>query len=187
MLENALKYRQVENSAVTDGLTGLPNARSLFLQLDGELARSKRSGQPLVLLVLDLDGFKSINDRFGHLAGNKVLKMISAGLRSCCREYDCVARMGGDEFVIILAGANRDSIANKAKQLREVTRQVGLSCCQQDILSVSVGEACFPEDGTDAEQLLAVADKRMYQAKQSRVRTLEESPAVLELKPALIQ
>jgi diguanylate cyclase (GGDEF)-like protein/putative nucleotidyltransferase with HDIG domain len=186
-IENALKFRQVETSAVTDELTGLPNARSLFIQLDNELARAKRTGATLVVLVLDLDGFKSINDRFGHLAGNKVLQMISEGLRSTCREYDCVARMGGDEFVVILAGSTRKAIAAKAVQYREVTREVGLNFCHEDILSVSVGEACFPEDGTDAEQLLAVADKRMYQAKQSRERS---SPMVVEpaeAGPVLIQ
>ena len=171
-IDNALKYRQVENSAVTDELTGLQNARSLFVQLDSELARSKRSGAPLVLLVLDLDGFKDINDRFGHLEGNKVLQMVAHGLRNCCREYDCVARMGGDEFVIILPGAARDAVASKSDQCRQVTREAGLAFCHEDILSVSVGEACFPEDGTDAEQLLAVADKRMYQAKRRRVRTV---------------
>jgi diguanylate cyclase (GGDEF)-like protein len=96
-----------------------------------------------VVLVLDLDGFKSINDRFGHLAGNKVLKMISEGLRVSCREYDCVARMGGDEFVVILAGSTREAVAAKAMQYREVTREVGLNFCHEDILSVSVGEACF--------------------------------------------
>jgi diguanylate cyclase (GGDEF)-like protein/putative nucleotidyltransferase with HDIG domain len=186
-IENALKFRQVENSAVTDELTGLPNARSLFIQLDSELARAKRTGAPLVVLVLDLDGFKSINDRFGHLAGNKVLKMISEGLHASCREYDCVARMGGDEFVAILAGSTRKAVAAKAMQYREVTREVGLNFCHEDILSVSVGEACFPEDGTDAEQLLAVADKRMYQAKQSRGRSrpMVEEPA--EAGPVLIQ
>jgi GGDEF domain-containing protein len=114
-LENALKFRQVENSAVTDELTGLPNARSLFIQLDSELARAKRTGATLVVLVLDLDGFKSINDRFGHLAGNKVLQMISEGLRSSCREYDCVARMGGDEFVVILGGSTRDPAESRAR------------------------------------------------------------------------
>jgi diguanylate cyclase (GGDEF)-like protein/putative nucleotidyltransferase with HDIG domain len=187
-LENALKYRQVENSSVTDELTGLPNARSLFVQLDSELARSKRTGAPLAVLVLDLDGFKEVNDRFGHLAGNKVLKMISDGLRTCCREYDCVARMGGDEFVVILAGSTREALLTKAEQYRQVTREVGLSFCQEDILSVSVGEACFPEDGTDAEQLLAVADKRMYQAKQSRDRSGVEAAAtpVPDVRPVLI-
>ena len=187
-LENALKYRQAESSAVTDALTGLPNARSMFLQLDAELARSKRSSQPLAVLVLDLDGFKGVNDQFGHLAGNKVLQMIAEGLRGYCRDHDYVARMGGDEFVVILADASRASIAQKAQQFREVARQVGLGFCQRDILSASVGEASFPEDGVDAEQLLAVADRHMYQAKQSRVRKPEQEPApVLELKPALVQ
>jgi diguanylate cyclase (GGDEF)-like protein/putative nucleotidyltransferase with HDIG domain len=186
-LENALKYRQVENSSVTDELTKLPNARSLFLQLDSELARSKRTGEPLVVLVLDLDGFKNINDRFGHLAGNKVLQLISQGLRNCCREYDCAARMGGDEFVMILAGSTREAIATKARDFRRIAREAGLSFCGEDILSISVGEACFPEDGSDAEQLLAVADKRMYQAKQARTRPAQAAVPAPELKGVLIQ
>ena len=165
-IENAMKYRQVEDSSVTDELTGLPNARSLFIQLDSELARSRRTGAPLVVLVLDLDGFKNINDRFGHLAGNKVLQMIAERLRNTCRECDCAARMGGDEFVVIVAGAGREAAAAKSRQFQEVTREVGLALYQQDILSVSIGDACYPEDGADAEQLLAVADKRMYEAKQ---------------------
>ena len=165
-IENAMKYRQVEDSSVTDELTGLPNARSLFIQLDSELARSRRTGAPLVVLVLDLDGFKNINDRFGHLAGNKVLQMIAEGLRNTCREYDCVARMGGDEFVVIVAGAAREATVAKSRQFQQVTREVGLALYQQEILSVSIGEACYPEDGADAEQLLAIADKRMYEAKQ---------------------
>ena len=165
-IENALKFRQVEDSSVTDELTGLPNARSLFIQLDGELARSRRTGAALAVLVLDLNGFKDINDRFGHLAGNKVLQMIAEGLRNTCRECDSVARMGGDEFVVIVTGAAREEIAAKSRQFEQVTREVGLVLYQQDILSVSIGEACYPEDGVDAEQLLAVADKRMYEAKQ---------------------
>ena len=186
-LENALKYRQVENSAVTDELTGLPNARSLFLQLDSELARSKRTGAPLALLVLDLDGFKDVNDRFGHLAGNKVLQMIAEGLRNSCGEHDCVARMGGDEFVVILGGSPREAIAEKPAQYRQVTREVGLAFCQEDILSVSVGEACFPEDGADAEQLLAVADKRMYQDKQRHGGSRGAAGRLSEARPVLVQ
>ena len=165
-IENALKYRQVEDSSVTDELTGLPNARSLFVQLDSELARSRRTGASLAVLVLDLDGFKDVNDRFGHLAGNKVLQMIAEGLRNSCRDCDSAARMGGDEFVVIVAGASHEEIAAKSRQLHQVTREVGLVLYQQDILSVSIGEACFPDDGADAEQLLAAADKRMYEAKQ---------------------
>jgi len=165
-IENAMKYRQVEDSSVTDELTGLPNARSLFIQLDSELARSRRTGAALAVLVLDLDGFKDVNDRFGHLAGNKVLQTLAEGLRNSCRDGDSVARMGGDEFVVIVAGASHDGIAAKARQLHQVTRDVGVALNQQDMLSVSIGEACFPDDGVDAEQLLGVADKRMYEAKQ---------------------
>jgi len=116
---------------------------------------------------------------------NKVLQMIAEGLRGVCREYDCVARMGGDEFVVILGGAPHEVVVSKSLQYRQITSQIGLALYQEDILSVSVGAACFPEDGDDAEQLLAVADKRMYQAKQAR--NLFSVPANPEFRPAPIQ
>ena len=81
-IENALRFRQAESSATTDYLTGLPNARSLFLHLDRELSRSRRNHAPLAVLVLDLDGFKQVNDRFGHLEGNKVLRAVAARLEN---------------------------------------------------------------------------------------------------------
>jgi diguanylate cyclase (GGDEF)-like protein/putative nucleotidyltransferase with HDIG domain len=186
-VENALKYRQVESFAVTDELTGLPNARSLFVQFDCELERARSAGAPLTVLVLDLDGFKDINDRFGHLAGNKILKMIADGLRKYCREHDFVARMGGDEFVVILSGSTRLAGELKSKQYRQMTREAGLAFCHEDILSVSVGEACFPQDGTDEEQLLAVADKRMYQAKRARERSGIGGAISRETRPVLVQ
>ncbi len=105
-IENALKYQQAENSATTDYLTGLPNARSLFLQLDRELARCKRDNSTLTVMVSDMDGFKQINDRFGHLEGNRVLRLFAQALKDSSREYDYVARMGGDEFVVIATGAH---------------------------------------------------------------------------------
>ena len=94
-IENALRYSQAEKSATTDELTLLPNARSLFLHLDAELARCSRANTELAVMVLDLDGFKEVNDRFGHLVGNRVLKAAAQGIRGACREYDYVARMGG--------------------------------------------------------------------------------------------
>src|SRR5205085_9712346 len=103
-IENALKYQQAENSATTDYLTGLPNARSLFMQLDRELARCKRDDTSLTVMVSDMDGFKQINDRFGHLEGNRVLRLFAHSLKETSREYDYVARMGGGEFVVIAAG-----------------------------------------------------------------------------------
>jgi diguanylate cyclase (GGDEF)-like protein/putative nucleotidyltransferase with HDIG domain len=166
-IENALKYEQAESSAVTDYLTGLPNARSLFLQLDRELARCKRDNKTLTVMVSDMDGFKQINDRFGHLEGNRVLRLFAHALRETSREYDYVARMGGDEFVVIAPGLTPEATARKAEQMRDLVHRVGQEVCNEDILSLSVGKAVYPEDGLDAEKLLSEADKRMYLQKQT--------------------
>ncbi len=167
-IENAMKYEQAETSAVTDFLTGLPNARSLFLQLDRELARCKRDNKTLTVMVADLDGFKQINDRFGHLEGDRVLRLFSQSLKETSREYDYVARMGGDEFVVIAPGLTADATARKAEQMRDLAHKAGRDVCNEDILSLSVGRSVFPEDGMDAEKLLSEADKRMYLQKQSQ-------------------
>ncbi|MBZ5614853.1 MAG: diguanylate cyclase [Acidobacteriia bacterium] len=167
-IENAMKYEQAENSAVTDYLTGLPNARSLFLQLDRELARCKRDNKTLTVMVADMNGFKQINDRFGHLEGNRVLQLFAHSLKETSREYDYVARMGGDEFVVIAPGLTPDAAARKAEQMRDLARRAGKEVCNEDILSLSVGKSVYPEDGMDAEKLLSEADKRMYLQKQSR-------------------
>lgn len=167
-IENALKYEQAENSAVTDYLTGLPNARSLFLQLDRELARCKRDNKSLTVMVSDMDGFKQINDRFGHLEGNRVLRLFAQSLKDTSREYDYVARMGGDEFVVIAPGLTPEAATRKAEQMRELAQRAGKEVCNEDILSLSVGKAVYPEDGLDAEKLLSEADKRMYLQKQSQ-------------------
>jgi diguanylate cyclase (GGDEF)-like protein/putative nucleotidyltransferase with HDIG domain len=168
-IENALKYQQAENSATTDYLTGLPNARSLFLQLDRELARCKRDNSGLTVMVSDMDGFKQINDRFGHLEGNRVLRLFAQALKDGCREYDYVARMGGDEFVVIAPGLAADAAGKKAEQLRAMAKQAGNEVCGEDILSLSVGLALYPDDGKDAEQILAEADRRMYLEKQKQL------------------
>ena len=167
-IENALRFRQVESSATTDFLTNLPNARSLFLQLDSEISRAKRGNQSLAVLVADLDGFKQINDRFGHLDGNKVLKTVAAGLKAECREYDYVARMGGDEFVVLLPGARPIDAENAVHRFQKVVEDTCNTLFNEPILTGSVGVANYPSDGNDAEQLLAEADRRMYKQKHDR-------------------
>jgi diguanylate cyclase (GGDEF)-like protein/putative nucleotidyltransferase with HDIG domain len=167
-IENALKYQQAESSATTDYLTGLPNARSLFLQLDRELARCKRESASLTLMVCDMNGFKKINDRFGHLEGNRVLRLFAQALKDSCREYDYVARMGGDEFVVIATGLAAGDAAKRVEQIRPLARQAGIDVCGEDMLSLSVGMAVSPEDGNDAEQLLTQADRRMYVEKEKQ-------------------
>jgi diguanylate cyclase (GGDEF)-like protein len=120
-------------------------------------------------MVSDMDGFKQINDRFGHLEGNRVLRLFAQALKDSCREYDYVARMGGDEFVVIAPGLNSDAAAKKAEQMRALARHAGSEVCGEDILSLSVGRAVYPADGKDAEQLLAEADRRMYLEKQKEL------------------
>ncbi|MGH9674465.1 MAG: diguanylate cyclase domain-containing protein [Bryobacteraceae bacterium] len=172
VIENSLKYEQAAASASTDFLTGLPNARALFLQLEGEIARCRRLGGGLAVLVCDLDGFKQVNDKFGHLEGNNVLRAVGKALRHTVREYDYVARMGGDEFVIIIPGLHDEALALKKSNLGKAAEEASREAVRASNVSLSIGQATFPEDGQDAEQLLAVADQRMYQGKQERKTAL---------------
>jgi len=180
-IENALKYRQVENSATIDYLTNLPNARSLFLRLDSELARCRRMNIPLAVLVCDLDGFKQVNDSFGHLTGNKVLSSVADGLKANCREYDYVARMGGDEFVLLLPHITPESVDERISQMMRIAGVAGEIIPGKRFLSMSVGEAFYPLDGNNAEELLATADRRMYKNKQQqRLHRPDASPVLKE-------
>jgi diguanylate cyclase (GGDEF)-like protein/putative nucleotidyltransferase with HDIG domain len=170
-VETALTHRLLETSITTDYLTNLPNARSLFLSLDNELARAQRTGSSLAVIVCDLDGFKLVNDRFGHLTGNKVLRLIANGLREHCGPPDYVARMGGDEFVLLIPGANAEELELKIDRMRAVAKRAGDSTPEPSALSMSVGVACYPEDAKDSEDLLAEADRRMYKSKRQRKKT----------------
>jgi diguanylate cyclase (GGDEF)-like protein/putative nucleotidyltransferase with HDIG domain len=165
-VENALKYQQAESSATTDYLTGLPNARSLFVHLAQEISRCRRMKTSLAVMVCDIDGLKYINDSFGHLEGDKLLREFSVGMKEACRGYDYVARMGGDEFVVTAPGLTVDAAREKAERLNEAAVLAGRAVCGTDVISLSVGTAFCPEDGYDVEALLAEADRRMYSIKQ---------------------
>jgi diguanylate cyclase (GGDEF)-like protein/putative nucleotidyltransferase with HDIG domain len=165
-VENALKYQQAESSATTDYLTGLPNARSLFMHLAQEVARCRRMKTSLAVLVCDIDGFKQINDSFGHLEGDRLLREFTAQVKDVCRGYDYVARMGGDEFVITAPGLTPEAAAEKAERLNQAAIESGGTVCGRDVITLSVGVAYCPEDGFDVERLLAEADRRMYSMKE---------------------
>lgn len=165
-VENALKYQQAESSATTDYLTGLPNARSLFVHLAQEVARSRRMKSSLAVLVCDIDGFKQINDSFGHLEGDKLLREFATRLKDVCRGYDYVARMGGDEFVITAPGLTPDAAKEKAERLNQAAIESSRHVCGRELITLSVGMAFCPEDSFDVERLLAEADRRMYSMKQ---------------------
>ncbi|MGD0417221.1 MAG: diguanylate cyclase [Terriglobales bacterium] len=165
-VENALKYQLAEDSATTDYLTGLPNARSLFVHLTRELARCRRTGTSLAVMVCDLDNFKQINDLYGHLEGDNLLKDFAAHLKETCRDYDYVARMGGDEFVIVAPGLSPHASSEKASRLNQLAVDSGKKIAGNDLVGLSVGTAFCPEDSFDIERLLAEADRRMYSMKK---------------------
>lgn len=167
-LDSARRYQKAEEQASHDALTGLPNAATLYLQLQQEIARNNRAGKRLAVLVCDLDGFKGVNDVHGHLAGNQVLQLVAAGLRGLCREYDFVARMGGDEFVILLPGLGDDPIDDRIQNFSAAVREAGIQVCGHAAISLSVGAAFSPADGLSPDELLARSDQRMYVNKRLR-------------------
>lgn len=175
-VENSARFQQAESRASVDFLTGLPNAGALFLHLQNELARCARTEGTLGLLVCDLDGFKGVNDQFGHLTGNRLLQLVAQGLKENCREYDFVARMGGDEFVLVLPGVTEDAVATRLQRLRSYVECCGIELCGERVVSLSGGAAFYPRDGQTAEELLARADSKMYGEKRDRKRILGVQP-----------
>ncbi|MGC2793301.1 MAG: GGDEF domain-containing protein, partial [Candidatus Sulfotelmatobacter sp.] len=121
----------------------------------------------LAVMVCDIDGLKKINDSFGHLEGDKLLREFSTRLKDACRGYDYVARMGGDEFVITAPGLTVEAVEEKTIRLNEAAVDAGRHTCGRDVVSLSVGTAFCPEDGYDVEALLSEADRRMYSMKQT--------------------
>jgi diguanylate cyclase (GGDEF)-like protein len=168
-LDNALALQKAEALSVTDDLTRLYNSRYLNLVLRRETKRASRSGRPLSLLFLDLDGFKMVNDSHGHLAGSKALVEAAAIIRSCARETDVVARFGGDEFALILPDTGREGAVSVATRIRDrVSAARFLTSDGLDVhLTASIGVATLPDAAASAEELLKAADMAMYQVKAS--------------------
>jgi diguanylate cyclase (GGDEF)-like protein/putative nucleotidyltransferase with HDIG domain len=165
-VENALEFERAQSSASTDFLTGLPNARSICFHLEGEISRCRRSGKPVSVVLGDLNGFKQVNDRFGHLTGNKLLQEAASKLRADCREYDRVGRLGGDEFVFILPEHEQSHLPELKRRIDRAVQEASRDVCGTNEVSMSLGCAFYPEDGITAEELLSVADRRMYEAKE---------------------
>jgi diguanylate cyclase (GGDEF)-like protein len=168
-LENALNFQRVESLSVTDDLTRLYNSRYLNQVLRRETKRASRSGRPLSLLFIDLDGFKQVNDSWGHLAGSKALVEAAGLIRGCARETDVVARFGGDEFSLILPDTGREGAVSVAVRIRE--RVAEHNFLKTDGLSVrltaSVGVATLPDVAGSAEELIRAADMAMYKVKEA--------------------
>lgn len=154
---------QLWKASLTDYLTELPNQRALWMHLGREVARATRTGKPLSLLVLEIDGFKRFNDALGHLAGDDVLRALAGLLGEIARTRGHAARFGGDEFTLILPGVAREAAARIAQRVRRRARALGGPDGRG--ISLSIGIASFPEDATTARGLLHAADCAMYEAK----------------------
>jgi len=175
-VENALQFEKAQDTASTDYLTGLPNVRSICVHMEKEISRSRRAGHPLTVLLCDLNGFKRVNDNFGHVTGNKLLQEIARNLKAACREYDQVGRLGGDEFVFVLPDMPAPSVSELRRRLELAVEDAGKTVCHQKVVTASIGCAFHPQDGATAEDLLAEADRKMYISKENYYRQLGEMP-----------
>ena len=166
-LDNAMRVQRAEALSVTDDLTQLYNSRYLTQVLRRETKRASRSGRPLSLLFVDLDGFKTINDRHGHLFGSRALVEAAGVIRASARETDMVARFGGDEFALVLPDTGSEGAASVGERIRErIASFRFLQTEGLDIqLTVSIGVATLPDVAASAEQLIQAADEAMYQVK----------------------
>ncbi|HLY74815.1 MAG TPA: GGDEF domain-containing protein [Planctomycetota bacterium] len=157
---NAQLISSLTDLATTDALTGLHNRRYVLQELEKALQRGRRSEQPFAVVILDLDGFKAINDRLGHATGDLVLQKVAKALEGVVREGDVLGRYGGDEFLLVTYGdlPSTQSLASRAESsVRELTG-----------LGLSAGIARYPEDGSTEEALVDEADRRLGVVKEKR-------------------
>jgi diguanylate cyclase (GGDEF)-like protein len=169
-IERKTLHDELLRAARYDELTGLPNRRLFHDRLRSALARARRNGSMLALLYIDIDGFKVVNDTFGHAAGDAVLSKLAARLSGCMRESDTVSRFGGDEFVVLTenvqTSAATDTVA--AKINASLKEEIAFNGSTAVVGGASIGIALFPRDGEDEDALLAHADREMYRVKRSR-------------------
>ena len=161
--------------ARTDSLTGLPNRLALEEYLPQAIARARRRGSSLAVGMMDLDDFKCVNDRLGHETGDELLRCLSDGLLECLRDSDFIARMGGDEFVLVLEDleatqltSQLDAALKRLHRVPETPFMLGAAANEAVSIDMSMGVALYPNDGSEAELLLRQADAAMYQAKQNK-------------------
>ena len=173
VINNSILFEQTKEDSLTDALTGLPNTRFMFMHLTRELARADRLKSEVSLLVMDLDGFKEINDNHGHHVGDRALLEVANVLRTAIRPYDICVRYAGDEFIVVLSGCGREEAENKRVELQQAIDRVVFEARpgKRVPLAISVGAAVFPHDGDTYESLLAQADSRMYRDKGRRKKT----------------
>lgn len=167
-ISNIRLKKRLKEMAIRDPLTQLYNRRYMDDVTTREIKKAERSGKPLGMIMIDLDHFKQINDRFGHQAGDEVLRNVAGALVSGVRSEDMVCRFGGEEFFILIPDAGCDDCMKRASDLRAAIKSMAFSCQGRQIgpVTVSAGVAVFPEDGQTLDELLKKADIALYTAKE---------------------
>ncbi len=178
-IATSLRHAETETHAMTDPMTGLPNARSLQIQFDKEIARASRNGSTFQLLMLDLDGFKAVNDTFGHKAGDGLLKGVAGVMAEQLRDYDFLARYAGDEFVAIVPDMDNVAVTELCQRIEQAVREFRLDAGNGRIarVGVSLGSAAYPSSGDTLDQIIIAADKAMYAVKERRKARIKKHRA----------
>ncbi len=169
-IDKSVEHDEAKTNALTDPMTCLPNARSLRIQFEKEIARASRNGTSLQLLMLDLDGFKAVNDSFGHKIGDDLLRELGKVISEQLRDYDFLARYGGDEFVALIPDASLEDVADLCRRIETGVAGHKLNVQDESYASVgvSIGSAGYPTNGETFDQLIVAADKAMYRRKTRR-------------------
>jgi diguanylate cyclase (GGDEF)-like protein len=170
VIHHSIVFEQTHHASLTDTLTGLPNTRFMFMHLTRELTRADRLRSEVAFLVMDLDGFKGINDTYGHHVGDRALRDVGNALRTSIRACDICVRYAGDEFIVILSGCDAEEAERKRRYLQRAVDDLRFEVRPGEILplTLSAGVAVYPHDGDSYEALLATADGRMYRDKTRR-------------------
>ncbi len=171
-LANAMSHAQAESNALTDTLTGLPNARAVYVRYEQEAARARRTGRPFQVVMLDLDDFKQVNDTYGHKTGDRMLREVGRILHAQLREYDFLARYAGDEFVAIVQDLSVEQTSELRERIERAVSKFSLHVRgdKHARVGISVGSASYGVHGETLDQLLIAADEAMYSAKSFHKR-----------------
>jgi diguanylate cyclase (GGDEF)-like protein/putative nucleotidyltransferase with HDIG domain len=169
-IDKSIEHDEAKTNAMTDPMTGLPNARSLQIQFEKEVGRASRAGSTFQVLMLDLDGFKSVNDSFGHKIGDAMLTEVAKVIREQLRDYDFLARYGGDEFVALIPETSLEDVLDLCQRIEAAVANCKLHVQDNTYASVgvSIGSAGYPAQGETFDQMIVAADKAMYYRKTTR-------------------
>jgi diguanylate cyclase (GGDEF)-like protein len=184
-LGNAMQHAEAESNALTDPLTGLPNGRYLSLRFEEEAARARRTDRTFQVVMLDLDEFKNVNDTYGHKAGDKMLREVAHLIAGQLREYDFLARYGGDEFVALVQEVVGSQVEDLCMRIETAVSKFSMPLGRNRFarVGISVGTATFGVDGDTLDQLVVAADNEMYRMKSSHRSTrIADEPISTDLQ-----